>query len=94
MTRGLQGGRTATSDVFGAPGALTWRPARASTRLRPAGPVPSVPTRAVTYLEAGKQAWLWEPARALGLALSQAPLCSPRTLSWALLFTRGMLFQV
>lgn len=76
MTRGLEGGRTAASDVFGALGALTWRPARASTRLRRAGPVPGVPTRAVTYLAAGKQAWLREPARALGLAVSGASLFS------------------
>ena len=42
-------------------------------RLGPAGPVPGAPTRALTYLAAGKEAWLREPARALGLALPQAP---------------------
>lgn len=30
------------------------------------------PTSAVTYLAAAKEAWPWEPARALGLALPQA----------------------
>lgn len=67
-------------------GALTWWPARAWTWLKPAGPVLSAPTSAVTYLAAAKESWPWEPARTLGLALPQPLPLFP--------ITKGKLFPL
>lgn len=48
------------------PRALTWLPARPGG-VRPACSVPGAAAGGVTYLAAGKEAWLWAPAPGLAL---------------------------